>query len=290
MIESHRLSDISSISAVPYTPAFVNRTSIVPKASSAASATDRQPAAGRCRMRPWQHDRHHRVSNRRGQTLRVEYANNNNTRTPLQKELRRRKAEAREPRQSRRRSDQPDSYSARGPFTPPSTRVFHAAILMCARGMCDLRASGSWWSGLAARPTKPATRLTCPPTLGAGPSSLERGSYSERRTARSVRPWCDLVSPEPATRSVNKPLICSGFFKPSDGLEPSTPSLPCAPNGNWSQPTATVLACFCAFQAPSICHRLPLVAPARLHKRSILFAQIRGEKTDLGALEPRQNA
>jgi hypothetical protein len=35
---------------------------------------------------------------------------------------------------------------------------------------------------------------------------------------------------------------------------------------------------------------LPLVAPARLHKRSILFAQIRGEKTDLGALEPRQNA
>jgi hypothetical protein len=74
--------------------------------------------------------------------------------------------------------------------------------------------------------------------------------------------------------------------KPSDGLEPSTPSLPCAPNGNWSQPTATVLACFCAFQARSICHRLPLVAPARLHKRSILFAQIRGEKTDLGALEP----
>jgi len=26
------------------------------------------------------------------------------------------------------------------------------------------------------------------------------------------------------------------------------------------------------------------------HKRSILFAQISGEKTDLGALEPRQNA
>jgi hypothetical protein len=25
---------------------------------------------------------------------------------------------------------------------------------------------------------------------------------------------------------LKKPLLCSGFFKPSDGLEPSTPSLP----------------------------------------------------------------
>jgi hypothetical protein len=29
--------------------------------------------------------------------------------------------------------------------------------------------------------------------------------------------------------------------KPSDGLEPSTPSLPCAPIGDWSQPVAMVL-------------------------------------------------
>src|SRR5215204_5514820 len=72
----------------------------------------------------------------------------------------------------------------------------------------------------------------------------------------------------------------------SCGAREATPSLSSDPNGNWSQPTATILACFCAFQAPSICHRLPLVAPARLHKRSILFAQISGEKTDLGALEP----
>jgi hypothetical protein len=55
--------------------------------------------------------------------------------------------------------------------------------------------------------------------------------------------------------------------------------------GNWSQPTATVSACFSRFRGRSICHRLPLVAPARLHKRSILSAQIRDEKTDLGALE-----
>ncbi len=50
-------------------------------------------------------------------------------------------------------------------------------------------------------------------------------------------------------------------------------------------PTATVLACFRRFRGLFICHRLPLVAPARLHERSILSAQIRGEKTDLGALE-----
>jgi hypothetical protein len=30
--------------------------------------------------------------------------------------------------------------------------------------------------------------------------------------------------------------------KPSDGLEPSTPSLPSMSRGNWSQPVATVLA------------------------------------------------
>ena len=101
------------------------------------------------------------------------------------------------------------------------------------------------------------------------------------------------VDTEARTRreqSCQKELISRNFAEPSDGLEPSTPSLPCAPIGNRSQPTATVLACFCVFQARSICHRLPLIAPARLHKRSILFAQIRDEKTDLAAVEPRQNA
>ena len=39
-----------------------------------------------------------------------------------------------------------------------------------------------------------------------------------------------------------KELISRNFAEPSDGLEPSTPSLPCALFGNWSQPAATVLA------------------------------------------------
>jgi hypothetical protein len=57
--------------------------------------------------------------------------------------------------------------------------------------------------------------------------------------------------------------------EPSDGLEPSTPSLPCALIGNPSQPTATVLACWSRSRGTPICHRLPLVATALLHKRSI---------------------
>jgi hypothetical protein len=58
--------------------------------------------------------------------------------------------------------------------------------------------------------------------------------------------------------------------EPSGGLEPPTPSLPFWGRGNWSQPVATVLACFGRFPGPRTCHRLPLVATARLHRRSIL--------------------
>jgi hypothetical protein len=61
--------------------------------------------------------------------------------------------------------------------------------------------------------------------------------------------------------------------KPSDGLEPSTPSLPCAPIGNQSQPVATVLACFgrfAAFRFVTGCHWLrplgSINAPSALRK------------------------
>ena len=39
-----------------------------------------------------------------------------------------------------------------------------------------------------------------------------------------------------------KASTCGAFAEPSDGLEPSTPSLPSRSRGNWSQPVATVLA------------------------------------------------
>jgi hypothetical protein len=60
--------------------------------------------------------------------------------------------------------------------------------------------------------------------------------------------------------------ICGNFAEPSDG--PSTPSLPCAASGNWSQPTATVFACFNGFAPLAIRHWLPPVATTGLHKGS----------------------
>jgi hypothetical protein len=60
-----------------------------------------------------------------------------------------------------------------------------------------------------------------------------------------VRPWCDLVvcrstKSEEARLAKALQLATSGLFKPSDGLEPSTPSLPCDPNSSLWQPAATV--------------------------------------------------
>jgi catechol 2,3-dioxygenase-like lactoylglutathione lyase family enzyme len=56
-----------------------------------------------------------------------------------------------------------------------------------------------------------------------------------------------------------KAPVCGAFAEPSDGLEPSTPSLPCAPVGNRSQPTATVFAYLSFFAGVSFatgCHGL----------------------------------
>jgi hypothetical protein len=65
--------------------------------------------------------------------------------------------------------------------------------------------------------------------------------------------------------------------KPSDGLEPSTPSLPWNVAGNRWQPVATDLACFCRFRHRTICRRLPLVATTGLHKGSILLRPLERE-------------
>jgi hypothetical protein len=55
-------------------------------------------------------------------------------------------------------------------------------------------------------------------------------------------------------QAISRPLA-----KPSDGLEPSTPSLPWSFGGNRSQPTATVFACLGRFEAVPFatdCHGL----------------------------------
>jgi hypothetical protein len=61
----------------------------------------------------------------------------------------------------------------------------------------------------------------------------------------------------------------SSFAEPSDGLEPSTPSLPCAPKRLPWVATGCESACLRRFRGGPICHRLPPVALAWLHKCSI---------------------
>jgi hypothetical protein len=68
----------------------------------------------------------------------------------------------------------------------------------------------------------------------------------------------------------NTKAICWPFVKPSDGLEPSTPSLPCAPKPLPWVATGCGLACLSRCRGRLICDRLPPVAPARFHKCSIL--------------------
>ena len=56
-----------------------------------------------------------------------------------------------------------------------------------------------------------------------------------------------------------KASLCGAFSKPSDGLEPSTPSLPWALRGNWWQPDAAVCRTFGFRESKRIaagCHRL----------------------------------
>jgi hypothetical protein len=65
--------------------------------------------------------------------------------------------------------------------------------------------------------------------------------------------------------------FCRALFRTRTG----DPSLPCGPGGNRSQPTATDLARLSGFRRRSVCHRLPPVAPALLHKCSILCNPLR---------------
>jgi hypothetical protein len=77
-------------------------------------------------------------------------------------------------------------------------------------------------------------------------------------------PWCC-----PRQQKSRFPGIFS-LAKPSDGLEPSTPSLPWSLGGNLSQPTATVFAYLGRSRRRPICDRLPPVAAALLHKCSMI--------------------
>jgi hypothetical protein len=70
-----------------------------------------------------------------------------------------------------------------------------------------------------------------------------------------------------------KQLICRDF-KPSDGLEPSTPSLPCAPEPLPAVATGCGSPRLTRFRGFAIYDWLPLVAPAWLHKCSMPWRAI----------------
>src|SRR5438552_10187644 len=104
--------------------------------------------------------------------------------------------------------------------------------------------------------------------LGRGFWSIARADHDLRDRSVDAAPrFCRL------TRR-RKELISRNFVKPSNGLEPLTPSLPWNVSGNWSQPTATVLASFRRLSADPICHSLPPVATTGLHKGFILCCRL----------------
>jgi hypothetical protein len=101
-----------------------------------------------------------------------------------------------------------------------------------------------------------------------------RSRQTWRRFASSPLAYSADTSPAlPGCRWL--PRSSGDFAEPSDGLEPSTPSLPCAPERLPWVATGCGLACLSGFRGRLICHWLPLVAPAGLHKCSILGARDR---------------
>ena len=90
----------------------------------------------------------------------------------------------------------------------------------------------------------------------------------------------DAGTPDGGPVPNQKELICRDFVKPSDGLEPSTPSLPCAPEPLPWVASGCRSACLSRFRSTAICDRLPPVAPAGLHKCSILRAGIADGQRD----------
>src|SRR5207244_5394439 len=104
---------------------------------------------------------------------------------------------------------------------------------------------------LATQPTPTATftrRVAC--CLVRKPLSLARPS----RSGSAPRP--DLLGSSDDAERVDlsdKAPPYGAFAESSDGLEPSTPSLPWNVSGNRWQPVATVFACFCGFRYSAVC-------------------------------------
>ena len=70
------------------------------------------------------------------------------------------------------------------------------------------------------------------------PAHQEGFEAAPRATPQAGGRSVDVEAENGRQSGQQKELISRNFAKPSDGLEPSTPSLPS--NGNWWQPVATV--------------------------------------------------
>ena len=101
--------------------------------------------------------------------------------------------------------------------------------------------------------------------MDAAPTEREAASRQRFQTTEEAIPQGGgrLVDVETRTRSQHrqqKGLISRNFLKPSDGLEPSTPSLP---------------SHSCGSEGCCACDRLPPIATTGLHKGSIIRCQSR---------------
>src|SRR5256714_1647589 len=100
--------------------------------------------------------------------------------------------------------------------------------------------------------------------LGRGFLSIARADHDLRGRSVDAAPrFCRL------TRR-RKELISRNFVKPSNGLEPLTPSLPFRCARNYWRPEATDSACLGRFGRCRTCAGSPPFAPALLHKCSML--------------------
>src|SRR5437762_827722 len=88
----------------------------------------------------------------------------------------------------------------------------------------------------------------------------------------------------------DKAPITGAFAEPSDGLEPSTPSLPCGLGPLPWVADGCEMACLSRYRGGSVCDRLPPVAPAWLHKCSMIVCSVRnGSATDARRRTPESD-
>jgi hypothetical protein len=116
----------------------------------------------------------------------------------------------------------------------------------------------------------PTVRATCVPIVEGTWAAMAQRARAERGRFLAVvhgRPTRDVV--QLFTPHLGKAPRAGAFAEPSDGLEPSTPSLPCAAKRLPWVATGCGPACLSGFRGCPICHRLPPVAPAGLHTCSI---------------------